>query len=182
VLARHLELAQARTLLDVGGGSGAFSIALCEHNPQLRATVLDFPAVIDIAREYRQAAGQGERIELLAGDAVHTEWPPDQDVILLSYLLSALGADEMDIVLGKAHDSLRPGGLLVVHDFMLDDDRPGPALAALWFLQYVAYRGDAVSFSAGELGGWLRAHGFDAPSCRPLIPDITTVLVARRTS
>jgi precorrin-6B methylase 2 len=181
VLAGQLELAQARTLLDVGGGSGAFSIALCERNPQLRATVLDFPAVIDIAREYRQAAGQGERIELLAGDAVHTEWPPDQDVILLSYLLSALGADEMDTVLGKAHDSLRPGGLLVVHDFMLDDDRPGPALAALWFLQYVAYRGDAVSFSAGELGGWLRAHGFDAPSCRPLIPDITMVLVSRRT-
>ena len=55
------------------------------------------------------------------------------------------------------------------------------SMAALWFLQYVAYRGDAVSFSAGELGGWLRAHGFDAPSCRPLIPDITMVLVSRRT-
>jgi hypothetical protein len=103
-------------------------------------------------------------------------------VILLSYLLSALGADEMDTVLGKAHDSLRPGGLLVVHDFMLDDDRPGPALAALWFLQYVAYRGDAVSFSAGELGDRLRAHGFGASSCRSLIPDITTVLVSRRTA
>ena len=180
VLAGYLELADARTLLDVGGGSGAFSIALCERNPQLRATVLDFPAVIDIAREYRSAAAAGDRIELVAGDAVHTEWPPDQDVVLLSYLLSALGADELDTVLAKARDSLPPGGLLVVHDFMLDDDRPGPALAALWFLQYVAYRGDAVAFSAGELCGRLQAHGFLTPSCRYLIPDITKVLVSRR--
>ena len=181
VLAGYLELDAARALLDVGGGSGAFSIALCERNPQLRATLIDFPAVIDIAREYRRAAAPGHRIELLPGDAVHIGWPPEQDVVVLSYLLSALGADEMDTVLAKARDSLRPGGLLVVHDFMLDDDGPGPALAALWFLQYVAYRGDAVSFSARDLGARLAAHGFMAPSCRPLIPDITKVLVSRRT-
>ena len=41
-------------------------------------------------------------------------------------------------MLATAHRSLRPGGLLVVHDFMLDDDGPGPDPAALWFLQYLA--------------------------------------------
>ena len=180
VLADRLDLADARALLDVGGGSGAFSIAMCARHPRLRATVLDFPTVIDIARQFRSATPAGERIELLAGDAVRIDWPPGQDVVLLSYLLSALGADEIRIVLGKAWHSLRPGGLLVVHDFMLDDDRPGPALAALWFLQYLAYRADAVSFSARELADRLRAHGFAAPSTQPLIPDITKVVSSRK--
>lgn len=179
-LAGRLDLGAAGALLDVGGGSGAFAIALCERNPRLRATILDFPAVIDIAREYRRDAGLSDRIALLAGDAVQRSWPPGQDVVLLSYLLSALGDGEIDIVLAKAHACLAPGGLLVVHDFMLDDDRPGPVLAALWFLQYVAYRADGVSFSAADLADRLRDHGFAPSSCEVLIPGITKVATSRR--
>ena len=128
---------------------------------RLRATVLDFPAVIDVAREYRSAAAVGDRIELRAGDAVHAAWPPDQDVVLLSYLLSALGGGRARHRAGQGRGTAcRPGGLLVVHDFMLDDDRPGPALAALWFLQYVAYRGDAVASPPRSWASRLQAHGF----------------------
>lgn len=180
VLAERVDLTGAGRLLDVGGGSGAFSIALCGRNPELSATVLDFPAVIDIAREYRDDAGLVDRIGLLAGDAVHTPWPPDQDVVLLSYLLSALGADQIDVALAQANACLRPGGLLVVHDFMLDDDRPGPAAAALWFLQYVAYCRNGVSFSAGDLGGWLDGHGFTDHRSEVLIPEITKTVVSRK--
>jgi len=182
VLAERVDLTGARDLLDVGGGSGAFSIALCEHNPALGATVLDFPPVLDIAREYRHEAGLVDRITLLAGDAVHLAWPPNQDVVLLSYLLSALGAEEIDVVLDKARTSLRPGGLLIVHDFMLDDDRSGPALAALWFLQYVAYRRDGESFTADELAARLGSHGFTDPSRDVLIPEITKVLLCGKVS
>ena len=182
VLAQRVDLTGACDLLDVGGGSGAFSIALCEHNPALGATVLDFPSVLDIAREYRHEAGLDDRITLLGGDAVHVEWPPNQDVVLLSYLLSALGAEEIDVVLDKAHACLRSGGLLIVHDFMLDDDRSGPALAALWFLQYVAYRRDGVSFTADELAERLGTHGFTSPSRDVLIPEITKVLLSRKVS
>lgn len=180
VLAERVDLTGSRALLDVGGGSGAFSIALCERNPELRAILLDFPAVVEIAHGYRRHAGLTNRITLLAGDAVHTAWPPDQDVVLLSYLLSALRADEINLVLAKAWGCLRPGGLLVVHDFMLDDDGPGPALAALWFLQYVAYSRDGVSFSAGDLGAWLGNHGFSTPTCDVLIPEITKVVLSRK--
>src|SRR4051794_19820415 len=104
----------ARQLLDLGGGSGAFSIAFCERNPGLRATVLDFPGVVDIATTYVDAAGFGTRIALLAADITREPLPGDQDVVLMSYLVSALGADDVDRVLAAAHASLRPGGLLVV--------------------------------------------------------------------
>ncbi len=165
-------------LLDVGGGSGAFSIAFCAGHPGLRATVLDLPEVLEVAREYRDQAGLADRVTLLAADAVRDPWPPGQDVVLMSYLLSALGDDEIDIVLAAARACLRPGGMLIVHDFMLDDDRPGPAPAALWFLQYLAYRPDAVSFSAGTLVDRLRGHGFTPTSTEVLIPEITKVIVS----
>ncbi|WP_165825744.1 class I SAM-dependent methyltransferase [Actinomycetospora cinnamomea] len=177
-LADRLALAGPCTVLDVGGGSGAFSIAFCERDPDVRSTVLDLPAVVDVAREYRDAAGLTDRVALLAADAVRDPWPDRQDVVLMSYLLSALGDGEIDVVLAKAHACLRPGGLLVVHDFMLHDDEPGPAPAALWFLQYVACRPDAVSFSGAALATRLRGHGFEPRSADVLIPEITKVVLS----
>ena len=182
VLAERTRLGDARTMLDVGGGSGAFSIALCTRNPCLTATVLDFPAVVDVARTYRDEAGLGARIDLLPGNAVHDPWPSGQDVVLLSYLLSALGDAEIDVVLAKARTSLAPGGLLIVHDFMLDDAAPGPAFAALWFLQYLAYRSDGVSFSADTISGRLRDHGFTPAASEVLIPETTNTILARKAS
>jgi ubiquinone/menaquinone biosynthesis C-methylase UbiE len=171
-------------LLDVGGGSGAFSIALCRRFPTLRATILDFPAVVEVARAYRDEAAMQDRIDLVGGDAVGTPWPSGQHVVLMSYLLSALGDEEpgseVEAVLAKAHDCLEPGGLLVVHDFMLDDAGPGPVAAALWFLQYLAYQPDATSFSAAELSGRLCRAGFDPQPATALIPGVTTVILARK--
>lgn len=180
VLAGRLTLAGAATLLDVGGGSGAFTHAFCARNPALHATILDLPAVVDISREYRARSGLADRIAVLAADAVRDPWPSDQDVVLMSYLVSALGDAEIDIVLGKARESLRPGGRLVVHDFMLDDDGPGPGPAALWFLQYVAFRSDAVSFSGADLAQRLRTHGFEPGPPQVLIPEITKVIDSRK--
>jgi len=84
--------------------------------------------VVEVARTYRDEAGLAARIDLLPGNAVHDPWPSGQDVVLLSYLLSALGDAEIDVVLAKARTSLAPGGLLIVHDFMLDDAARDPRL------------------------------------------------------
>jgi ubiquinone/menaquinone biosynthesis C-methylase UbiE len=180
LLADRLDLGSARSLLDVGGGSGAFSIALCAANSRLHATVLDLPAVLPVAADRCVAAGLTDRIALLSGDATSTAWPGRQDVVLMSYLLSALDDEQIDLVLARAYACLRPGGLLVVHDFVLDDDEPGPQFAALWFLQYLAYHPRGVSFSAVELGHRLRAHGFADPSVEVLIPEITKVILSRK--
>jgi ubiquinone/menaquinone biosynthesis C-methylase UbiE len=180
VLAARLDLAGARSLLDVGGGSGAFSIALCAANPRLRATVLDLPAVLAVAERERVTAGLTDRITLLPGDATATDWPGGQDVVLMSYLLSALDDEQIDLVLARAAATLDPGGLLVVHDFALDDDGAGPQFAALWFLQYLAYNPGSVSFSAADLGRRLALHGFTDPSAEVLIPEITKVVLSRK--
>ncbi len=179
VLAKAVDLPGARRMLDVAGGSGAFSITLCRRHPQLRATILDFPAVIEVAKRFVHEAGLEGRVDYIAGNAVAEKWPGAQDVVLMSYLLSAVPGSAMPRLFAQAFDALEPGGLLLVHDFMVDDDRSGPRNAALWFMTFVFDPG-AVSFSPSDLLGLARGAGFVDASVRELIPGITRLLVARR--
>jgi 2-hydroxy-4-(methylsulfanyl)butanoate S-methyltransferase len=176
-LATTIDLQGSRTLLDVAGGSGAFSITLCRHYPELAATIVDFPNVIEVARRFVADAGLSERIDLTGGNALDTDWPGNQDVVLMSYLLSAVKEDDVPTLLASAYRSLRPGGLLIVHDFMLDDDEQGPALAAQWFLLGLALQPDAGSFSAATLSVLLAEQGFTGVSSQTLIPQITKIVV-----
>jgi len=180
MLAKSFDTAGARSLLDVGGGSGAFSIALCQRNPELRATVLDFPNVIGVAQRFVAEAGLQDRVSYIRSDAADDDWPGDQDLVLMSYLLSAVAEASIPQLLRKAWEALRPGGRLLVHDFMLDDDEQGPALAALWFLQYLSGRIDGVCFSAHTLGAQLRAIGYDDTTDQVVIPEITKLIVCVR--
>jgi 2-hydroxy-4-(methylsulfanyl)butanoate S-methyltransferase len=179
-LGKMIDLHGSRTLLDVAGGSGAFSITLCRRYPQLAATIIDFPNVIQVARRFIAAAGLSERIQLVGGSALDTGWPDNQDVVLLSYLLSAVKEDDIPTLLANAYRSLRPGGLLIVHDFMLDDDEQGPALAAQWFLLNLALQPDSGSFSAATLSVLLVEQGFVSVSSQILIPQITKIVVASK--
>jgi 2-hydroxy-4-(methylsulfanyl)butanoate S-methyltransferase len=179
-LATMIDLQGSRTLLDVAGGSGAFAITLCRHYPELAATIIDFPNVIEVARRFIADAGLSERIDLTGGNALDTDWPGNQDVVLMSYLLSAVQEDDIPTLLASAYRSLRPGGLLIVHDFMLDDDEQGPALAAQWFLLGLALQPDAGSFSAATLSVLLAEKGFTGVSSQALIPQITKLVVGSK--
>ena len=180
MLAKRLDLGGARLLLDVGGGSGAFSIALCQRDPKLRATVLDFPNVLAVAERFVKEAKLQDRIAYVHGDAIGTAWPNDQDVVLMSYLLSAVAEQSIPLLFRKAWDALRPGGRLLIHDFMLDDDETGPALAALFFLQYLSGRIDGISFSAATLAAQLEGHGYEGISDQVVIPEITKLVVCTK--
>jgi precorrin-6B methylase 2 len=179
MLARRLDLGQRRSLIDVAGGSGAFSIALCQANSQLSATVIDFPNVIDVASRFIAEAGLSSRISCIGGDALEVEWP-QADAVLMSYLLSAVGPNEGAQLVDRAVEGLPPGGVLVVHDFMLDEDRGGPTLAALWFLQYLAYRSECVSFTPSQIETLLSERGFVDIAHAPLIPEVTSVVTAHK--
>lgn len=149
VLAKRLELDGAAAMLDVGGGSGAFSIMFCRRYPELRATVLDFPRVIDVGRAFVAEAGLSDRIDFLGGDGTNANWPEGQDLVLMSYLFSGVPGDAISKLCVDAHRVLKPGGRIVVHDFMVEDDRTGPPLAALWQLQHMVYTPEGVGVTPG---------------------------------
>ena len=180
MLAKSIDLGQAETLLDVAGGTGAYSIALCEKHPDLQATIIDFPSVIDVAQRFIGDAGMAERIALIGGDALDVPWPKNQDVVLMSYLLSAVGGGDIGELFKRAWAALRPGGRLLLHDFMLDDDRSGPVSAAAFFMTYLALRTDPVSFTAAQVATWAAEHGFTDIHSDIMIPEITKIVTARK--
>jgi ubiquinone/menaquinone biosynthesis C-methylase UbiE len=180
MLSRGLDLLNRRRLLDVAGGTGAFSIALCKQNPNLTAVVLDFPNVAALAKTYIEDAGLTSRISTIGANALAAEWPAGQDVVLMSYLLSAVAADAIDVLIAKAHAALSPGGLLIVHDFMLDDDELGPSLAAEWFLLSLALNTRAISFTAADVSRRLTRVGFFEITSREHIHEITKLVLAHK--
>lgn len=175
LLARKIDLASPRALLDVAGGSGAFTIALCRKYQNLHATILDFPAVIEITRHYVAESGLQDRVAYIEGNALDATWPSGQDIVLLSYLLSGVGKTDIEALVHRAHASLKPGGTLVVHDFMANEDLAGPASAALWMLVLVSSP-EPVCLTAGYLSRLMEDAGFDVVAA-DLVPTITKVVV-----
>jgi SAM-dependent methyltransferase len=173
-----LDLSGAESLLDVAGGTGAYAMEFCDSYPGMTATIIDFPSVIKVAERFVDEAGMTNRVALVSGDARTTDWPGDQDVVLMSYLLSAVGGGDIAPLLNKARAALKPGGKLILHDFMLADDRSGPVSAAGFFLSYLSTRIDPVSFTAEELCDWTRAAGFSDIEAAVMIPEITKIVTA----
>lgn len=177
-LARSLDLSDARKLLDVGGGTAAFDITLCKANPDLTATVLDFPNVAALGRGYVDQAGLSNRITYLEGNALEADWPEGQDIVLMSYLFSGVPGETHDRLIRQAFDVLNPGGMVLIHDFVVKADRSGPPLAALWQLQHTAFTPEARSLDAGWLTGALEAGGFTDAGIRTMIPEMTMLAQA----
>ncbi|HEY3067470.1 MAG TPA: methyltransferase [Methylomirabilota bacterium] len=180
VLAKLVDLDGSRTLLDVGGGTGAFSVALCRRYPELTATILDFPNVRPLAERCIAAAGLEDRITFVGGDALHTKWLAPQDVVVASYLLSAIAAGDGERVVAEAFKVLRPGGRLIVHDFMVEDDRTGPAAAALWLLTAVVIDPEAPSLTPGSVAALMARHGLEPVAVHDVVPGITKAVIARK--
>ena len=180
MLAKSVSLGDRVTLLDVGGGSGAFSIAICHEYPSIRATIVDFPNVIELAKQFTAEEGLEEQFAFVAGNALEANWPAPQDVVLMSYLLSAIGKKDIEVLLDRTWHCLSPGGLYVIHDFMVNEQKSGPALAALWNLPMLLGNPEAVALTPDYLVSILKRLGFVELSAQEMIPDITSIIVATK--
>jgi hypothetical protein len=105
-----------------------------------------------------------------------------QDVVLLSYLLSAVSARGVDQLLARAFTALAPGGRIVLHDFMVDDEGRGPVTAALWLVNALIIDPDVLRLSPGLLAQRLLAQGFERPEHAEVIPGITRAITAVKRS
>lgn len=179
-LARMVDLSEAKSLLDVGGGTGAMTISLCQVYENLHATIIDFPNVAEIGWRFVSEAGLVDRVRYIPGNAVEAQWPGHQDAILMSYLMSGVPGQTLETLLQNAFEALTPGGTLMVHDFMVEENRRGPALAALWQLQHMAFTPDARSLSVGWLTEAGQAAGFVTETVDNLIPAMTKLVVFRK--
>ncbi|CAK9067791.1 unnamed protein product [Durusdinium trenchii] len=184
-LFRRVSLDHVQRMLDVGGGSGAFSVTAVQRVPSLFATVLELPAVCAEGRRLTAAAGPAAaRVEFRALDATEpTRWPVEeasQDLVLMSYLCGSIPEEALLPLYRNAFGALRPGGRLVVHDFMVEDSKDGPALGAYWALQHVTVNPQGLGLTPSGVAERLAAAGFEVLEQSDLIARMTKVVVGRK--
>ena len=126
VFAKRVDVASVRDVLDVGGGSGALSIALALEVPRLRCAVLELGPICALADRYIAEAGVQERVRTVAGDFLRAPWPTGFDAVILSQILHDYPIARAPDLLRSARESLRPGGRIWIHEKLVDDDGMGP--------------------------------------------------------
>jgi len=154
VLAEKVPLMNASTLLDIGGGTGIYSIAFVNANPKLSAIVFDRPEVLKTAERFVGDFGVGDRIQLLAGD-MFADPLPAADTILLSNILHDWDVAECRTLIRRCAAALNPGGRLIIHDVLLNDELDGPLPIALYSAALFTLT-EGRAYTASEYSGWLR--------------------------
>ncbi len=157
-LAQALAGCPPHRLLDVGGGSGVYSIAVAAAFPATRATVLEAAPVDAIAQRTVAAAGLGGRINIVTANMFADAWPEDHDTHLFSNVLHDWNPTDCRRLLATSAAALPDGGRLLIHDMLLDDDMSGP----LWAAEYSVLLTTVTQgrlYSAAEIGDWLADLG-----------------------
>jgi hypothetical protein len=168
VFAQRANLDSARLLLDVGGGSGIYSIACLQKHQHLRAIVWDRPEVLKVAQELAQAHGVGQRLECRPGDMFRDPVPDGVDVVLLSNVLHDWDVPECRALVKRCAAALPSGGWLLIHDVFLNDALDGPLPIALYSAALFALT-EGRAYSAGEYRAWLAEAGLTAKAIVPTL-------------
>lgn len=168
-----------RRVLDLGGGSGAYSIAFAQAKADLAADILDLERVAPIARRHIDAAGLADRVKVRVGDLHDDSYGSGYDLVLLSAICHMLSPQENRAVLAKVRAALAPSGRVVIQDFILNLDKTGPKTGVLFALNMLVGTQAGSSYSEQEYTDWLRDAGF-AEIRRLALPGPTDLVVARR--
>lgn len=159
-LAEHFDFSNYKKLLDVGGGTGAMSIALCEKFPDLRATIFDLPENIEKAKEFVSKSDAESRIELIGGDLTKDDLPEDFDVALLANLLAAFDAETNKKLFKNIYDKLPEKGACLISGWVLDADKLAPEISVLFCLEDICWNAPDVERSFEIYENWLNEAGF----------------------
>jgi SAM-dependent methyltransferase len=150
-----------RRLVDVAGGHGGFSMAMCDRHPGLEATVLDLPPSAAVGRRIVEENGYADRISFREGDVFELGLGEEPDVVSVFNLAHHLPEERNRELCRMAREALRPGGCLVIGD----SARPEPgepvsehgAISSLLFYAWSHSR----NFTPSEIRGWMEKAGFD---------------------
>jgi (2Fe-2S) ferredoxin/SAM-dependent methyltransferase/DNA-binding CsgD family transcriptional regulator len=168
-----------RRLLDIGGGSGAYSIAFAQADPDLQATIFDLPPVLPLTEKYTAEAGLTGRIRFQAGDMNEDEFGNGYDLVLLCAICHMNSPEQNRSLFKKCLSALAPGGRLVIQDFILEPDKTAPRSGALFALNMLVATRVGSSYSRDEYMDWLTGAGFQRPK-HIRLPGPTGLVIATR--
>ncbi|MCL7425745.1 class I SAM-dependent methyltransferase [Streptomyces sp. YS415] len=166
------------SVLDVGGGSGVYSGIWLEANPAARATQLDWEPINAIARRLLTERGVADRFTTVDGDFHSTDFGTAQyDVAVYSHIAHQEGPESNVEVFTRLRQALRPGGTLVVNDYVVDDDRGGPAFPLIFAAEMLLKSKQGSTWRRCDYQEWLTKAGFTSVSFHSAPP--ATLVLAR---
>lgn len=180
-LAAAVSLDGVTRIMDVGGGSGAVSIALARANPALAAVVVDQEPVLVKTREHIAVAGLADRIGTAAVNVFADPLPPGCDAAVIANFLHDFSPERAAAVLRSTYEALPAGGRLIVMEIAPDDDRSGPPLPSVFTVTMIVNTEGGLAYTRAELKTMIEAAGF-AVDREHRLGDryVTTAIEARK--
>jgi predicted O-methyltransferase YrrM len=154
-----IDLTDRQNLLDLGGGPGTYAIHFCQNYPQLKATVYDLPTTRPFAEEMIGKFDMSERVNFVEGNYLEDDLSGKYDVIWMSHILHAEGPESCQRLIQKAIERLDPGGMIIIHEFILNDSMDGPLFPALFSLNMLIGTEGGQSYSEDQLKQMLMKAG-----------------------
>lgn len=159
VVSEAVNLSGRRRLLDLGGGPGTYSVFFCRNHPNLRAVVYDLETTRPFAEETIRRFDLSNRIGFQGGDYVDGEITGRYDCVWMSHILHGEGPETVKALLDKVVGVLEPGGIAMIHDFILADTMDGPLFPALFSLNMLLGTRNGQAYSDAQIRGMMTGAG-----------------------
>ncbi|MCP4370765.1 MAG: SAM-dependent methyltransferase [Deltaproteobacteria bacterium] len=159
LVADTIDLSGRDHMLDLGGGPGTYAIHFCMKNPALKATVYDLPTTRPFAEKTIGKFDLTDRIDFMDGNYVEEGIEGVYDVAWLSHILHGEGQKDCQRIIEKTVSALEPGGMIIVHDFILNNTMDGPLFPALFTLNMFLGTSDGQSYSEKQITDMLDNAG-----------------------
>jgi len=161
IIAMMIDLTNVKRMLDVGGGSAAFSMEIVKRNPAINAVVLDLPHVIPITKKYVSESGLSNKFNFLEGDYLTSDFEGSYDLILLSAIVHINNYEQNKMLIKKCADALNKKGMIIISDFVMNDDRTKPYHGALFSLNMLVGTANGDTYTEGEIRQWFESAGLN---------------------
>jgi (2Fe-2S) ferredoxin/SAM-dependent methyltransferase len=149
-----------RRILDLGGGSGVYSIAFAKASRDVKCEILDLAAVVPLAADYVSKAGVAAQVSIRSGDMLHDDFGSGYDIIMLNAICHMFTEEQNRDIFRHARKALAPNGRLVVQDFILNPDKTGPLQAALFSVNMLVGTEAGADYNESEYTTWMKDAGF----------------------
>jgi SAM-dependent methyltransferase len=150
-IVNNIDLSDAKTLLDLGGGPGTYAGFFCAVNPKLKAVVFDNPGSEKVALAMLNQLGVKERVSFEGGDFLSSPLPDGFDVVWMSQVLHGESPERAAKLVKRAVECLNNGGRVIIQEFVLDDDRCGPPGPALFSLNMLVQTRGGTAYTFSEI-------------------------------
>jgi len=161
-LIREINPGGVRCVLDVGGGSGTWTLAWLQTDPALRAILFDLPEVVRLASERLTHRGVAERVDLIAGDFYMDPLPRGADLVWLSAIIHQNSREENRTLYRRVAEALESGGRLLIRDIVMEESRTAPPAGALFAVNMLVATAGGGTYTLAEIRDALQSAGLRA--------------------